>query len=320
MAAQFCKNFNVDDILRDEDEFDLTKQKELEAEHPLQKLTLQQVDKACVLLAEKCVSTDARHFFQSGSRPAILETTTFMFNCLGKRTKFPTTAREKAWSAFHVAYQQNMLSIKAVTGSAQASMWLCFHLFELLLDVNYPITPQAQENEAQEEEESLSENVKDVVCYIGGSVVQKLKQRCLRLKSSEEKEEKLKCLKHFVQNDEDEASVLTTALNRGGLVFLQQNSKDFFCLLERKARSVFQTNTQQEFSAMCGQSQEVFTLFQDMTSECEVSEEMKELIFVQMAQLFFKIRVHHECRKFLDQHKYDTCIPAKGLRKGLKVK
>jgi len=65
--------------------------------------------------------------------------------------------------------------VMELTESAHAAAWLCLRSFEKLLDVNYPSSTQPEAEQSQ-----MSDQNKDIVHFIGGSVLQKLKQRLMQ--------------------------------------------------------------------------------------------------------------------------------------------
>lgn len=240
----------------------------------------------------------------------------FLNECLVPCGKFPGSAREKAWTKFSKSCPDHIDSLTAVTGFHQGSTWLCLQLFEQMLDANYIISA-AKHGDCTDTD--LGEDSKDIVYHIGGSIVHKLKRRYMHMKSTDESEEMVQCLSHWSQENDDD-SRLTTALNRGGLIFLKETPKEFFVLLEKRIRSFFQMSTTgtssnmiQNYTDMCCQDREILAAFTEMT-ELEVGDRSKEIVLVSILHLFFKIRVHHECRRKLQM---SAAVPSKGLRKSL---
>ena len=141
----------------------------------------------------------------------VLEKTRFLNGCLVPRNTFLHATREKAWGKYHQAYLRQLPSTMELTNSAHAAAWLCLRSFEKLIDVNYPLYAEAEQLQ-------LSEQNKDVVHFIGGSVLQKLKQRLVQRKDCTAKEEKLRCIEDMLAKEADEEAdgeaSLTNTLNR----------------------------------------------------------------------------------------------------------
>ena len=100
-----------------------------------------------------------------------------------------------------------------------------------MLDVNYP---SCAHQEGEESQSQLSQQNKDIVNFIGGSVLQKLKQRLVQQKDCTAKEEKLRCIDDMLEKEADDEASLTSTLNKGGLLFLKPVTKELFHLLEFK--------------------------------------------------------------------------------------
>lgn len=94
-------------------------------------------------------------------------------------------------------------------------------------------------------------------------------------------------------------------------------------LLEKKSCTVFKNpesgSINDEFMSQCCQDEEVLSAFSDITSECEVDDQCKELVLKSILHLYFKIRVHHVCRQKMDKYRSSNKVSVKGLRKGLKT-
>ena len=126
-------------------------------------------------------------------------------------------------------------------GSPANAAWLCLNIFEHLVMLNYPVSPQSSN---QEQCKSITEDDQDIVNYTGGSVVQKIKQKTFQQIQTVSRTEKLECLQHItrtgsVDEDVQDAEVsLTSTLSRGGLITLNKNAEHFFQLLEVRVREV----------------------------------------------------------------------------------
>ena len=142
----------------------------------------------------------------------VLEKTVFLNECLVPRKKFLHASREKAWGKYHHAYLRQLPSVMELRKSARAAAWLCLRSFEKMLDVNYPLSAQP---EAEQSQSQLSEQNKDIVHFIGGSVLQKLKQRLTRQKDCTAKEEKLQCIDNMLEKEGSDEASLTSTLNTG---------------------------------------------------------------------------------------------------------
>lgn len=131
--------------------------------------------------------------------------------------------------------------------------------------------------------------------------------------------------------DEDDVCAtdqsMTGVLNRGGLIFLSDDAKAFFCSLELKVREVCGDQqtckcTYSDFGQICSMDDPLTSKFHALLYSVEVSDAVKEMIFCSITKLFFKVRVHHECKKYTEKLKASQAQAAfqkKSLRKTLKV-
>ena len=76
-----------------------------------------------------------------------------------------------------------------------------------------------QPTEKPDEVSMLSKETEDIVNYIGGCVIQKMRKKISHLLDSKDKGERLLCLQQFIQADENmddgQSATLTSILNRG---------------------------------------------------------------------------------------------------------
>lgn len=63
------------------------------------------------------------------------------------------------------------------------------------------------------------------------------------------------------------------------------------------------------------------TMFHDITHNCDEQEEDRQYILDEVLVLFFKIRIHHKCKRMMEEHRSKRNISGKqkGLRKALKT-
>ena len=141
---------------------------------------------------------------------------TFLSKCV-TTAKFPSAAREASWGRFHSAVINQTSELQKVTESAAFSSWLCLRLFTNLLKQTFPMSVTRC---ASHSDRPLPQD-EDIVVYIGGSVVAKLRKAAFRL-IDEEKAERLDILSQMVDLSEHQnlSTTLTDVLDRGGLVRL----------------------------------------------------------------------------------------------------
>lgn len=261
---------------------------------------------------------------------AVLEKVGFLNNCLVARGKFLHSCREQAWAKYYHAYTQHMGDVTELTGAPATSTWLCMGVFGDLLDKAYPLAHDTGDRARQCFQ--LPEDTKDIVSYIGGSIVTKLRRKAATLQDSDDKEAILDCLSELCDPDGNGKQSgksdcrLTKTLNRGGLVFLKTSAQHFFQLLEVEVKRACNTVHGKahlkltEFVEECAADETLTSAFHSATY-IACNEEQKEFIFAKIVQLYYKIRVHHECKLFMERLKCkaSTVVQKKGLRKTLKA-
>lgn len=261
-------------------------------------------------------------FFLAG--PTVLEAVRFLNQCLVPRTKFIRSSRELAWRNFYANYVTNMPYVITATGSPQAATWLCQRLFETLLHENYPLSSPTERQEKDQECEDLGVEGRDIVSYIGGHILSKLKQRLAKFTKNDTNEAISTCLDDFLTTKEKAQNQLfTSTMDRGRLVYLKPQAEKFFLLLEIKMRNVCSARNLNgcklsDFEEMCAADETITSAFHSFTAEASTTT--KEVVFSKVTLFFFKIRVHHECKTFKEKLNSMSRVSkqTKGLRKKLK--
>lgn len=204
----------------------------------------------------------------------MFSTLLFLEDCLvpARNSKFKNTTKERAWQAYHQAVYRHMAAV-AEKSSFTVAPWLCLTTFRLLVKLTY-------ESEIHSEEYlPLLDTEHDIVDYIGGFVIHKLRKHAIRLKDKEVGEGIIECLEQLTCNESESASstlatgtvsatvttatgtgsatvttatgtgsatnttanarTLTAVLDRGGLTKLNGNTCQMFLTLEHTFRSLF---------------------------------------------------------------------------------
>jgi hypothetical protein len=151
---------------------------------------------------------------------------------------FRNNNKEKAWSKFHSAMtnKENTCRLIDLVGS-QTSHWLALAVFEDMLSIAFK-KPVCEGAVVSDVTISLSDEEKDISKFIGGAVLQKIKQKAQRLKSKEEQQEILEAV-DSLSADSDEPGSMTSMLDRGGLMKLHPDIKPLFVGLEITFRTLF---------------------------------------------------------------------------------
>ncbi|KAK7497205.1 hypothetical protein BaRGS_00011499 [Batillaria attramentaria] len=77
-----------------------------------------------------------------------------------------------------------------------------------------------------------------------------------------------------------------------------------------------------DFEEICATEEAITSAFFSITPTA--TQEAREVVFSKLTQLYFKVRVHHECRLFKERLRHKTkstkSSTGKGLRKSLQTK
>lgn len=140
---------------------------------------------------------------------------------------------------------------------------------------------------------------KDVIRYVAGSVVKKLKKKVWGLKKGAYRYEKLRCLEalrfsELSESDCDSSTDMTTVLNRGGLTFVKDNivqmfldMQDIFRRTVGVACSAKMKADDKDFLQQCQTNDTVPVLFYDTVYAFDISLKVQEDVFENAVLLFF---------------------------------
>ena len=227
-------------------------------------------------------------------------------------------AKEKAWGQFYQAVVRNHTVITDITHSAQLTSFVCLRLFKKLLamltqNTPVPVFPKTPNHK------------RDIISYIGGSVVSKLKKAAWRLTDGE-KSTRLQVPNLLVSTDnEPRTSGLTDILDRGELIRLKPNVVEMFNSMEATFSTIFSDKINlsvSDFVLECCRNDNILCGYYERVYSSHATDNMKDQLLRNILQLYFKIRVHQRCRIYMDKVRYQKRMSkkAKSLRKNLHQK
>ena len=252
----------------------------------------------------------------------VLEKLDFLNDCLTPPSKFVHSTREQAMSKFYSALTKKLPELNSWTSSAPTTSWLCLRLFEKLVDINYPLSSKTEMERAVSD---LDDQEKDTLAYIGGALLTKLKQKITRLSHNETRLEILTMIDAMSSTSANcDGQKLTDTLNRGNLKYLTQETRNMFHLLELEMRKVCSKVDDKpvqliDFEVRCSSINVITSAYETAVYSCETSKESKDILFSRLVQLYYKMRVHHECNLFRQKLKVGLSA-SKGLRQVLHEK
>ena len=233
-------------------------------------------------------------------------------------------AKEKAWTNFHSSYIACMEDLYLYTENYRTSFTLCKSLFHKLLDKNF----QKKSNTSSKKLESVSQKDIEIVAYIGGSLI-------CSLKKNKKNKHILQLIEHFKLkqefDDNEELNLpsytqLIQTLDRGGLQYPSEQAQTFFMSLESKILEVcgdssLNNCSKGDFITICSEDSEVREKY-NIVLDDEDFDELKNDLFVKFVKGYFNVRVHHECKMFMERYRNRKALSKhqKGLRKSLQKK
>ena len=232
--------------------------------------------------------------------------------------------KEASERKFNSSLLENLPRIEPLTGSTMFTSWLCLEIFIRLLkqisEKDKPDSPPTVKHDCRDD---------DIVIYIGGSIVSKLRKTAHRL-TDDEKDAQLEVLSQLVSSKEesnDAETSLTNVLDRGGLVRLVPQVQALFLELENLFLNLFSDTrltclSSEMYTKECLKSDIVLCGFYESTYKSTSSDTVKFHLLRGILALYFRIRAYHKCRSYMDHYCYTKCISRKqkAFRKTLKQK
>ncbi len=179
------------------------------------------------------------------------------------------------------------------TGNHQLTMWLCVNVFADMLETTAVPASSATSSTSP----AMTPAEEDIAHYIGGFVCCKLRQR--------NSENLYRDLVNSLHNSEEPAeSTLLFAKTRGGLLNLTEDAKCIFVQFEEVFRHLFPPSSVQldigTYFKACLDNDTVQNCFHSSThSSTDIGT--KDKVLSNMISLYFKVRVHRQCRNVLEK-------------------
>ena len=222
---------------------------------------------------------------------------------------------------FFTKQVENMALITDVMKNKQAAALVSSRVFEELLNANFESKVLSPEREVV-----ISEDELDIIQYIGGSIVRKVRQRAINMSNHDERRKVTEMVNDMASRDSTDVQQqdMIGILNGGGLSRPCPNMEYAFCSMEATFRRIFPMSStvlkEDDFSRACVEDEQITCGYYESVCEVDCDDRLKEKVLRIILSLFFRIRSHHNCRKIIDQHKHDKNVAgkAKSLRKTLK--
>ena len=231
-------------------------------------------------------------------------------SCIVSTSKVRGVICETAQAEFIKMMSKGVPALTALTSNHQLTMWLANTVFTDFIkcsSINSSSSSSSSSVGGGSSSSSgggisssrvISPDEIDVVSYIGGFVICKLKQR-----------NKLgmgytMILEAMESEEEPNPKTLVAAKSRGRLINLNKDGQSLFLELEcifRDLYSLFIANVSvSEYTEKCISNDIVQNCFHSATHSME-NVKFKDSVLSGIIKLFFKIRVHHKCRCIVEK-------------------
>ena len=233
--------------------------------------------------------------FIDTSSADLLRATAWIQTCLQLKSNAKQT-RTSAWQTYsnvvlEKIHHPNIPSWILVTVSR--------HALQALLDLNLNNNPA--ETDATIE---LSDDDKDIMQYVAGFVLHRIKRITSRLQESPSRRQKLELIDVLTRPEEEpETSTLITTLQRGGLMSVAEGIVPLFSKLElilREHLKLDQIVSQLSTNAIASRvycDEFLVTLFDSMVESVQVPQDLKDQMMCEIVCTYIKTRISGYCRQ-----------------------
>ena len=205
-----------------------------------------------------------------------------MNSCLADKRLLLQGAKEKVWAAFHQSLQSRVSAITDITGSRPASSTLCLRVMMALVDANYTMKTPPQTTS-----EELTERDGEIVAYIAGFLLKKLRSRPEA---------------RFLVDNSSEPSGLIAVKSRFGLIQPKEEFVSVVLEMEKVFRAMPIKNVNRDEFHENIYTKDIHSLFFDTLDNLDVDVESKEDFFIRLSNVFFTVRAHQKCRHIVDTY------------------
>jgi hypothetical protein len=215
--------------------------------------------------------------------------------------------RERSLEKFYQLAATGLSGMEEIAQSQPLATWLALEVVTTLLESGNAVPKQPVKLG-----EPITAEEADIAAYVGGAVICKLKYKT---KSSSEK----LLLQAFIDTTSPESDTLTAAISRGKLINLTAQGKSLFKEMEQVFRDVVPASPSSVPKAIfinaCCENQVIQDCFHT-SAEFSESREARQNVLSCIISLFFKIRIHHRCRIFMEnvRGKTKTSTKERALR------
>ena len=245
----------------------------------------------------------------------LFEELQWLDSCLVNKKFFTVKSREIAWTTYHKTLLQGQSKLPRPLLATLSRSAL-----QVLLDDNFRLpetTPPA-------EPEPVSDDDKDIVQYIAGFVVYRLRKVTKRLNNSDYRTHKLEMITAMIDSTGPCTSLLVKTKQRGGLLSVESELLPVFTKMEYIIR-VHTCSTQVSMDTivhlLCNDdklTKLVVKFFNDRTPS--LAQDMVDEMYLEVVQTYVTTRINGYCRQLMENLRKEskTNKAQKALRKSLK--
>ena len=175
---------------------------------------------------------------------------------------------------------------------------------------------------------SIADSDIDIVEYIAGFVLHRIRQKAYRLQSSVEKTATLELIGGMIRDAEDATSSLIKCQQRGGLLSVISDLLPVFKKFEIMFRQITHQNQitteipLQNLVEAAVNDTKLVEIYSVCTNHLSENAVHKKAIYRELAVTYFMVRVNGFCRQTMEKYRQrqNVCRRSKALRKSAKGK
>lgn len=218
-------------------------------------------------------------------------------------------SRESAWTIYH---QKLLEHLTKSTLSPQVLSHVSRSLLHILIDINFT-EKYTQIIRSETGVAPITDDDKDIIEYIAGFTMQRLKRKVMRQANSVDKSEWLQLIDHITVCEAQPTSKLIAAKQRGGLLTVTEELVPLFTKLEYLLRKYMahQGEVIQEISVdevLCCVFEDDYLpdIYEAQVSDVLVQAENKDSLYKDMIVTYLKTRCSGYCRQQIENYRLNT--------------
>lgn len=227
----------------------------------------------------------------------------WLSHCLTDKHLQRVKTKEAAWTKYH----EELHKLTANNLSLMLTMTLSRRCMKILIDKNFHM----HEGVAQQQNVSITDDDMDVIQYIGGFVLQRLKKANYRLLESTTKANRQRLLNCLISSQPEDSLLLTEIKQRGGLLTPEPDLLKVFSRLELSIRQ-FTGGTPTDLSLQdivshaCSDSK-LRKLFGSLCED-SIADQCRDFMFGEVCKTYVITRIRGFTRQVMERYRNEMKV------------